>query len=257
MKRLTPFVLLCALSTACSGPGLSLVPRVGFYELSGDFAATEGATAVSSSIDDLGLSDSEAAFAPRVEAHVGGMMLDVSAFSTEFSGRGTVQGDITIDDITITQGTDVDTDFGLDSADASLTWDLIPTDMAELAIGLGVNLMQLDITLDEVNTTQTLETDELLPIPHASARASVHFGPATVGASVAFFDYSDSEMDVSFLDVEATAQWKLIGGDQRLSGRLVGGYRLLDLDAEYDDGDSQVVADFRLDGPFIGLSFSF
>ena len=51
--------------------------------------------------------------------------------------------------------------------------------------------------------------------------------------------------------------YHLFGGSSRGASNLAIGYRGFDFDAEYDDGDSTVDADFTLQGPYVGLSISF
>ena len=95
-----------------------------------------------------------------------------------------------------------------------------------------------------------------MPIPLLAAGATVWIGPVELTAFAGGMQYDVDDDEVSYLDFDAFARWKLFGGSHRVRASLVGGYRMTDLDVEYDDDASVVDVDLTIQGPYVGLEVS-
>lgn len=251
--RLLPSSAVLLLLAACSAPSASVTPMLGALGLDGSFAASDsGTSSVASSFADLDLDSTEAA--PGAKAQLGflGAQLSVSAFQTEYEGSGTTSGDITLGGTTISGNTAVDSELDLLVARALFTWNLIPVGPVELGIGLGLSLIDFDLVMREELTGDTLESDEALPVPLLAVRAGWTWGPVKVRGELGglTFEYDGDEAQVIDGDVEASVA--LFD-----AGSLVVGYRLLDVEAEYEDEGDSVEADLELAGWYLGVRFSF
>jgi hypothetical protein len=64
-------------------------------------------------------------------------------------------------------------------------------------------------------------------------------------------------VDASYLDWDAFLRWAFLGGQERLSGSLLAGYRSINVDLAYQDGSDDIRIDAELAGPYLGLSLAF
>lgn len=258
MHHACPFLAACLfLASACSAPSASIAPAYGSYGLGGEFSATDGGASASSSMSSLGLDDATGGFSPRADLAFLGFDLSLSALSTSLDGSGTTEGDIVIGGSTISGGANVDTDMSIDTFSGVVTWDLIPSDLVDFGLGVGVTVVSLDMEMEETVGGTSIETDETIPIPLLAARGSVGIGDFEVLGRVGYMNLSVGGTDVTFVDYDIALMYHLFGGSTHGAGNLAIGYRGFDLDAEYDDGGSTIEADFTLDGPYVGLSISF
>jgi hypothetical protein len=95
-----------------------------------------------------------------------------------------------------------------------------------------------------------------VPVPLLAASASVWIGPLEAGAFAGGLQYEYEDDSLAYIDADLFARLRFLGGDERLRGSLVLGYRLTDIELEYDDGSSDVEADFTVQGPYAGLELS-
>jgi hypothetical protein len=259
LLRLFPMVALSILVVGCSAPrktlSLSAVPLT----LSGEFGASAGAATVNSNVDELGLGDEEMGFYPRFDADWEDSHFSIGWLGTGYEGTGEVTGDVTIDGATILAGTTVDTRMDLSALTGLYTWDVVSLGPTDLGIGVGLTLLNLDLEMiDPVGGTR-LQSDEILPLPVLTARLDFRDAPVAVGASIGGIDVSYNEGAARVLDVDLYARLRLSDGmgGGGISAHLLGGYRSFSADGSYDDGATQVDADVRMAGPYLGISISF
>lgn len=247
----------CLLTTGCFVPSVAIAPRYVFTEVDGSVAANAGGSSGSSSLEDLGLDDSSSAFSPRVDLDWLGFQVSASTLATSSSGRGTLDADLDLGGDTISAGDDVDSDLDLDVLSAAATFDIIPTDFIDVGVGLGVTMLEFDARFRSTTTNDLLVTDESLPIPVLAARVGSQIGPLDVGAVLGFIDYDVDDVDASLFDLDIHAAYRLLGEGDRFVGHIVAGYRYIDMDGSYEDGDSTVATDFTIEGPYVGVAVSF
>lgn len=253
MLRTLALGTVLATLTGCGAPTAKVMPFIGSFGLNGDLAIDDrmGASA-SSSFEDLGLGDDEATLGGLVRVGLGGAELSVSALGINYEGRGMTQGEFEIAGQVIAQDVAVDTDVDVTMARGLVTWDLIPVGGVDLGVGIGATVIDLDFRLQEVGGPNNVQTEQLVPVPLIGARAAWTWGPVDLRADVGglIIEYGDDE--ATFIDGEVSASVNVYD-----VGDLVVGYRITRIDAEYNDEDARVVADFDLEGFYLGAQFSF
>jgi len=268
-------LLLAALSLTLGAcvPSLHLTPSYGSFDVSGDLSGVDTsnpmvAVSTSTSLEALGLNESDDTFNPRVVLEAGAMQISISALNAGFNGTGDLDADLTGDSpidgsqTTITAGTAVTTLFDFEALSGTITWDFIPTDFVEFGLGIGVTMLDLNFILAESipadpNNPLSVEGDETFPIPLIAARAGFEVGPVDVDAVLGVIDVSIDDGEAAIIDGDIAARYHLFGGDERFAAYLVAGYRFFDVDAEYTDDDTEVEVNFTIDGPYIGARISF
>lgn len=257
MKLALPLALL-PLAAACVVPRVDVTPGVGQFSLDGEFGAVQdGATLVRQDLDQLGLDGDETGPVARAILDWIGFRLQFDGFAGDFSGRGSTTAEIEIDDETISAGADVDSSMDLGYLTSSLTFDVIPGDTFDLGLGVGVTLLDFDASFTEIGTGIKAEANELVPLPVLAARGAFRSGRFGAFATLGLMEATVSDIEGSIIDLDVYGEFRLFGGEDHLAGRLLGGYRRVDTELQYDDGDDRVEADFVIDGPYVGLTFSF
>jgi hypothetical protein len=248
-------ILLLTIPAACSTPRFQVMPRYMPVDIDGGFGISSTGIDASNDLDDIGVEKDSGVIGARVDLKWGMPHLTLSTQTSAHDGNGTLTADLGQDGTTIPAGADVHTDLDLGLHQAVLTFDLAPTDIVELGLGLGVTAIDLDMKVTDDDTGETIDTDEAVPLPVLALRGAVRQGNFEVAALVTGMSLDISDVDVSFFDVDVFGRWKFLGGDDHLRGSLVIGYRMVTLDVEYDDGDDEVELDMDLTGPYIGLQF--
>lgn len=222
---------------------------LGALSLGGSFSTGGGAGATS--MAQLGLDDYEAA--PGLKGQFGllGGVFSLAGFQSEYAGSGTTEGAIEVRNQTIDAGTEVDSKLDLTVARALFSWNLLPIGPVEVGIGFGAELVDLELELQEQVSGDRLTSDELLTIPFAAVRAAWAWGPVAMRAVLAGTSYTYDGDETQLLDGDVEASVEVF--DQ---GSLAVGYRLIDLDAEYDDRGDTIAAELELNGWYFGLRFS-
>ena len=247
---------------ACSAPSASVGVHVGQYALDGDVglatAAAGGAVNATTSLDGLGLGDDSTSLGADVVINLGVPTLVLSAVQTDYSGNGTLAGDFEVDGVTLPAGTDVASALDVSMYQAFFLFEVVPGDTVDLAIGLGVDMLDFDgsFTGDTDPTAgvaiETLTLDQPVPLPVAGARAAIALGPVDLSAFVtgAAFDFDDVE--VSALDIDLRAGFSVFGP---LSAFV--GYRDNAIEVDYVDGTDAGRIDLSIGGPYLGVRASF
>ncbi len=251
-------LLACVLVlSGCVVPSIDAVSAAGQYSLNGNFGATASGSAVTSDLESLGLDDEEVGFQPRVDFRWLGMHLSVDYVGADFQGDGVAEATIEIGGGTISQDADVRTELELGDLKGAFTFDFIPGDTFELGLGVAVAALAFDLHMVEQNGAGEIETDETVPVPLLAGRFGLQLGAFRFYLDAGYADASIEEGDIVLADYELGASVNLFGEGSGLAGRLAGGWRGIDVDADYEDDESDVSVDFVLDGPFLGLALSF
>lgn len=242
------------LGTSCQlTPAFNVMPRYSNMSLQGSFGVASGASAGSSTTNDLGLVEESLAAFPQAEVAWGGAHLTVNALDTFYEGQGAVGSDMQQGGITLASGENVDSIFDMQMASAVMTWDMIPTDLAELGLGVGVTYTDVFANVtSQSNPTQFVETQEAAPIPVLALRAGTSLGPVLLSGAVSGLDLGFADDEFSLTDFDLNASLPLFKGI-RLRGYVTLGYREVTTQAQYDESVSNVDLDLELGGPYFGV----
>lgn len=241
---------------ACA-PTIWGMARYAEMGLDGDVLIADAGVSASNDFDALGLDDEESTPGFVGDFKWGSPHLTVSQQSSSFSGDGTLDATISIGGDTISAGADVASDLDLGLTNATLTFDILPTSMLELGVGFGVNLIDVDAKFVEDGTGETVETDEMLPAPVLAVRGGAALGPVEIQGLLSGISYDGGDESIEYFDLDLYGRYSFLGGNNRLSGSLVLGWRESSLDVEYEDDDSDVELDLGYSGPFVGLQLRF
>jgi hypothetical protein len=261
MKRSLAACSLLLLGSACATAHLSILPRGGTFEPEGDIAlsGTAGTAGVnaSNSLDALGFVEDDSVPGIRADVCWGVSHWTFAWQQSEHGGTGTLEAEISDEDVVIAAGTQVDTVFDMGLGEFLLTFDVIPSDTVELGIGLGATVFDLDVSVTDPLTGDTVDPDRAtLPVPLLALRAGVQFWRVDLQALLGGMDVSYEGDSASLYDLDAFARLNLFGEGSRAHAALIVGYRRLDLDVDYDEDDDSesLEVDIAFDGPYVGLS---
>ncbi|MFT4542279.1 MAG: hypothetical protein ACI841_001338 [Planctomycetota bacterium] len=252
-------VALTGLSSACLIPSATVQAHLANYEASGHVAAVTEADNLSASdeasLSDLGLGGSETAVGARADLSWLGFHVSASTLDTSFSGDGTIDTDITLGGSTVTTGSAVNSSLDVSALSAAITWDL-PIPIFDFGLGIGATQLDLDVDIDP-GAASSIGTEVSEVIPLGVVRAGFSLAGFEIGATLGLISVDVGDLNGSVTDLDLNASYGLIGGDERLRGAVVLGYRHFEVQSEYDDGNSEVDVDFTIAGPYIGVSVSF
>jgi len=250
--KAVPAALASTLLAACSIiPSVAVTPRYGQLTPSGHVAAADSGVGISGSADveELGL-DTDTVFQPRIDFGWGPLDVVGTYDAASYSGNGEAGADLDLGGTVITAGTPVSSDLDVTTINLIATFDFIPTDLVDVGIGVGARSIDFDARI--ASATDTIESAESFVMPVAAARAAVALGDFRVVAigSGLTGEYDGIEGTILDLDFMASYQFDFVG----FYWGIVGGYRYMKSDIEYEDDGSDVEADLTFDGPYFGLT---
>lgn len=237
--------------SACSAPTVGLEARYGRLDADGDVALATGGAAVRNSLGDLGIDAGEDSLSLRGDVKFGSPHLTLSTEGAQWSGDGTLTANFG----GIVLGTPVESDLDLSIHRAILTFDLLPIPWVELGLGLGVSALDIQARVEDTGTSTVEEIDEMVPVPELAARLAVEFWRVRVEALVGGMSYNAGGDAARYLDGDLSARVRL-GGLGPVDGWLTAGYRLISIDAEFEDGADDIEVDTTFDGVYFGLRLS-
>lgn len=249
LQLLALVFLPCA---ACFAPSLEVTPHYGSSKLTGDFAIANGSVSAATGVDDIGLGDREGTPGARVDLKWGSPHLSIDVEQTKYSGSGQTTVDLSQGGTTIPANTNVDSNLDLTYGNALITFDLLPTDMFELGIGLGVEAAHLKTEVDAPSLNRNISTDETVPIPVLALRAGVTLGAFTVDGTICGVKLNYSGDDLRFYDLDLRARWAAFEHVHFMIG-----YRRWDVNLDYEDGSDNVQLDVVSAGPYFGITAAF
>ena len=243
---------LVALSLlACVSPTLDVGVHYGEYSLDGGLGFGSGGISGTTPLRRIGLGD-DSPVGASATVGLGSTMLLFSATTPSFKGSGTFDANIDIGGVTINQGADVTSELNIGMYQGLLLFEIIPGSTVDLAIGLGVNMLDLSGSFTEDGTQTKLSLDQAIPIPVLATRAGVELGPVGLSALVTWMGVSYDGSDLDALDLDLRAQMDIFGP-------MIGyaGYRNTSLDIFYQDGSDFGDFDVSISGFYIGTGVSF
>ena len=243
---------LVALSLlACVSPTLDVGVHYGEYSLDGGLGFGSGGISGTTPLRRIGLGD-DSPVGASATVGLGSTMLLFSATTPSFKGSGTFDANIDIGGVTINQGADVTSELNIGMYQGLLLFEIIPGSTVDLAIGLGVNMLDLSGSFTEDGTQTKLSLDQAIPIPVLATRAGVELGPVGLSALVTWMGVSYDGSDLDALDLDLRAQMDIFGP-------MIGyaGYRNTSLDIFYKDGSDFGDFDVSISGFYIGTGVSF
>jgi hypothetical protein len=243
---------------ACAAPRLEIMPRAMQFNVSGDFRAdTSGGLNADNSLESLGIDDDPIEFAPRVDLDVGALEITADWFSVSYAGSGTVEQEIEFGGQTFPVNADVDTEMDLSLGRVAATLDVIPSKTIDVALGVGVAYADARVFMEEQLAFNSATTEEQAPFPFVAGRGRLALGSLSAEVLVGWLEFEYDSTEASYLDVDALLRWGFLGGDERLSGALLAGYRYINVDLAYEDEGDSVALVAELSGPYLGLSLAF
>lgn len=250
-------VILTLLSLpACGLPTFDAGARYGILRPSGEFGISANNTVATADVEGAGFDDDKSVPGATIDFKWGAPHVTISALSASFEGDGRLDAEVSQGGVIIPAGTAVASEMNLGVYSGILTFDLLPTEL-ELGIGAGVTAFDFDATITDRATGQSVSTDETVPVPVLAARAGIELGDFEVAGLLSGTKIHYSDLDTTYYDLDLFARWRFIGGNNRMRGSILLGYRYMDVDFDYDDGDDRVEGDLVLDGPYLGVLFSF
>jgi hypothetical protein len=241
---------------ACALPQLDVQPRYGLLALDGEVGASSTGITGRADLEEAGLDDDEGAPGLRADFKWGAPHLILMGGQTGFDGRGMLTADIELDGVTIPAGTTVDSELDLTQYTGLIVFDLVPGKTFELGLGFGATLIDFDFDVQDVGTMARVTSDESVPIPLLAANAGIHFFSLEGTLLISGMSASYDDYDGTYLDIDASLRWHLLGGKNHLRSSLMFGWRQTEVDVEYEDGSDDVEADFTLSGPYVGLEIT-
>lgn len=248
---------LVAAAGGCSAPSFDVTPRVMWLDLEGELGAATGGVTGTTSWDRLGLDEEPTVPAVRGDLHAGALDLTIDAMAVSFEGTGQTDAQLELDGVTIPAATAVDSELDLAALRITSTWDLVPSELITIGIGVGLAVVDVSSRIENIGNGETIDSDEVVPLPYGAVRIGLDLGALEFEGlgSVLAVDIGDSE--ASYFDVDALARWRILGGADRVNLSLAAGYRFSDIEIEYDDGSETVRIDAQLSGPWIGATITF
>jgi hypothetical protein len=252
LLRLLPLVLLPAMAGCFPHARAYVGPA--FLRIQGDVALQDSGgtlnlgTERNNFDDQLGQGDRETSLYLRGEVDLGPQRVRVQAFDHSAQGSGTLAGDFG----DIAGGSNVTTDLSFVNASGSWTWDILPTSLLRLGVGVQVSYLDLDLTVNEVSSTdfEQIKSELLLPMPCVDAE--LDFGDFSVGASLSAISADLGDGSGRYWDADAFVRY-----EPMINVEVIGGARYLLVDASADASGRDVDADFDVFGWFLGVGFAF
>ena len=247
-------VLACA---ACSAPSIVLTPRLSRFDIDGSVGVQQGSSiSGKATIDSLGIEEDTSVLGGRVDI-TGGGHWTFSAQRSSHNGEGVADAELSSGSTTISVGDPVTSQLELGLYSGAVTFDLIPTDMIEVGLGLGVTALDLNAHFRDELTSEEVNTSDIVPVPHLTGRIAFDAGPLEVSGLVNWIHLNYRETSATYLDIDTMARLRVLGNSDRVAGHVAIGYRFLNVKANYESSGDSVDVDVDFKGPWIGLSLSF
>ena len=263
MKALRTLVSLFALAAcfSCAAPSVDITPRYGTFDIDGEFGikgTAGGGTLATADIGQAGFSEDSGVLGVRADLNFGMPTLMLSAQSSNHDGSGTLSEDLTnADGQSIDKNATVDSKLDLGLYQGILTWDFVPTDVAELGLGFGVVGVDLSSSVtDKSPGGDTLDIDEFVPIPVLALRGGTQLGDFELSGVVDGMMASVQYDELTFIDLDVLARYRIYGGEDRMRFSIGLGYRHMALDVESKEDGEEIVLDVAFSGPYVLLQFS-
>ncbi len=250
------FVLILAALPGCTTPRMLLIPRVQSAKLSGSLAASaSGVSLVRNDLpSDLGLAERETEAGARLDLAFGRGRWTLAYAPASFSGHGTLSADVSADNVTLPATTVVDSKAEMNIGTALWTYDLLPSEVFELGLGLGLHT--LEYRMEITDGSSTVAIDKTVPIPVLALRLGASFGQFGFSALASGLKATGGTGAVEFVDLDLLGCYRIPTGE-RLSLAAVLGWKQTRIDLDYTEGGDRRATEFQISGPYLGLSLGF
>jgi hypothetical protein len=248
-------LLLATAMAGCGIPRADLALQGAYLVPGGKVGVSRGRSQVTTRVDDLNL-DGQVVVLPRAALGWGGLHLRADGFTGTWSGNGTATARLDAGDgHRIEAGTDVATDVELTYATAAATYDLVPSDVVDLGLGLGAGWLGYDLMFASRESRARVSVDDSTPFAYPALHVASDLGIVRLSGDLGGIALSAGDRKLTYVDADVRAALRLFEGVA--SGYLVAGYRYLLLDYEDEQGGSDVRADVTFQGPYLGFQVSF
>lgn len=248
---------LLVLVSSCAS--VSVIPRYGRLNIDGSIGinSTSSGSTARNDYKAMGLEDDSSVPGGRVDLGAAGMHATFSLSQSSHGGTGTLQNDVSDGTTTIPAGATVNTDFDVVLGQGIVTWDLVPGNLVEAGIGLGVSAVDIDARITNPVVNLSVGAHGFLPVPVVAGRVGLDFGKVDLSLLADGMDIRADGKDVTLIDLDFMARWKLISTVGGFAGALAAGYRYVDLRFDTSDSSKTIESTTRLSGPWVGLSLGF
>jgi hypothetical protein len=257
MQRALLLGVVLLASASCSSPSFEVQPRYASSSLDGHLGVSSGSGSANNSPDDLGLGDDDTGFAARVDVAMGPQLTVLYAPSS-FSGDGTLSGTVSGGGVTLPASTTVESELEYNTITAALTWDLVPSDTADVGLGVGIGAARIDgeVTSTDPVTPGSVDFEAAIPFPTLAIRAAFRAGPFELSGLVDGIVVRALSEEAHFIEFDLQAKLRFFHA-AGLAGLVSIGWHSSEFDAELDDGSTDIDVDLRASGPYAGLSLGF
>jgi hypothetical protein len=254
MRIVHPAVVVVALVCLASCmPHARAYVGASFMKAEGDVALQNTGSTLNlgqslNSLDSLGTDEASGSAYLRAEADWGPHRVRASGFGTTPSGDGTLEnafGDLLA-------GTNVRSQLDYVNMTGAYTWDIVPTDLVRVGLGVQVGLHQFDLLVEDraSDSFERLKASLMLPMPCIDAE--VDLGPVSFCANLGAFEIDMGDADGQYFDAEAFARW-----EPMMSIEVIAGYRSMSFDSNGEADGREFDADFKITGWFLGGGIAF
>lgn len=245
-------VLVSLSLLACASPTLDVGVNYGQYSLDGALGFGSGGVTGTTPLGDIGLGEDDNPVGVFATIGLGSPMLLFSVTTPSFEGDGILNATIDIGGTTIGAGELVHSELEVGMYQGLLLFEIIPGSTVDMAIGLGVNILDLSGSFTEDLTGDQVILDQALPIPVFAGRAGIEVGPVELSGLLTWIGASYDGNDLDTFDLDLRAEMEIFGP---MTGYL--GYRNTSLDINYQDGPDFGDFDVTISGIYFGAGISF
>ncbi len=225
--------------------------------IKGELRALGAVGGASTQLGDLGLDAHEGAGGGHVDLKWGSPHLSISSQGAAYNGSGILDSSVTLDGQTFPVNTPVNSRMDMNTHSMLLTFDILPSDLAELGFGFGVSAIDFLLALEDPATEIEIIGASTIPIPVLGVQGMMWAGPITLHGRIAGMSISVPEGEMMMLDYDFSGRYGIVGGTNNLGVSLTLGWRETSLDLQYDDAGDSIDLDFTNGGPYVGLHVAF
>ncbi len=202
-------------------------------------------TSASDIEDEVGLDGEE--YSPYVRAELGIPLgsLTISGFDYTATGSGTLGAGHPYGDIP--GGSQITSFLEFTNIKAAVHFDLLNFGVLRLSPGVGVDFINFDVQVTELNTANFERVDNEVFVPMLFAQAEVDLGVVAATVDVGYMQASLDDATGRYFDLEGLIRFNPVPFVE-----VFAGYRLIDLDARGTADERRYEADLRLHGWTLG-----
>jgi hypothetical protein len=247
---------LLSVLAGCSLPEIRPAIRLGRLAIEGDVSASaQGLVNASSSASELGLDsdDADPVLMGRLDFDFDPLHVVLDGFDVDYRGTGVARGDLNLNGITIPAQSNVESSLDLGMYTGTAIIDLIPLDVVEAGIGLGVGLFRYDLEFNSLDAPLRVLAEDEQPFGFVAARAAIDFFDFELIGLGRGIGFELDDEDFLFYDIDVSLSYDLIDVAY-LHLHLLGGYRYIYLSYDFEDHNGRVDSHVEMHGPYVGAA---